>query len=147
MRVELTVNGAPAFVEARPDETLLAVLRRDLGLLSVRETCGIGVCGACTVLVGGAPMSACLLLAPLVHGATVTTAEALPDDHPVLEAFAAEHAYQCGFCMPGMVLTAAALLDENPSPTPEEIAIALAGNLCRCGCYVRIAAAVGRAAG
>jgi aerobic-type carbon monoxide dehydrogenase small subunit (CoxS/CutS family) len=146
VRVELTVNGALEAIEARPDESLLTVLRRDLGVLSVRETCGIGVCGACTALVDGEPLSTCLLFVPLAHGATVTTAEGLPEDHPVLEAFVAEHAFQCGFCTPGMVLTAAALLDENPSPSPEEIAVGLAGNLCRCGCYVRIAKAVQRAA-
>jgi aerobic-type carbon monoxide dehydrogenase small subunit (CoxS/CutS family) len=146
VRVELTVNGALEAIEARPDESLLTVLRRDLGVLSVRETCGIGVCGACTALVDGEPVSTCLLFAPLAHGATVTTAEGLPEDHPVLEAFVVEHAFQCGFCTPGMVLTAAALLDENPSPSPEEVAVGLAGNLCRCGCYVRIAKAVQRAA-
>lgn len=146
MRVAFELNGEAVAVEAEPDESLLTVLRRELGVLSVRETCGIGVCGACTALVGGEPVSACLLLAPLVEGASVTTVEGLGDDHPVVRAFTEAHAFQCGFCTPGMVLAATALLEERPSPTDREIALALAGNLCRCGCYVKIAAAVRRAA-
>jgi aerobic-type carbon monoxide dehydrogenase small subunit (CoxS/CutS family) len=122
------------------------VLRRELGVLSVRETCGIGVCGACTALVDGAVVSACLLLAPLAEGTSVTTAEGLGVDHPVVRAFTEAHAFQCGFCTLGMALAATALLDEQPSPTDREIALALAGNLCRCGCYVKIAEAVRRAA-
>ena len=146
MRLRLSVNGERQEVEARPDEMLLEVLRRELGLLSVRETCGIGVCGACTVLLDGDPVSGCLLLAPLAEGREVTTAEGLGGDHPVQEAFAAAHAYQCGYCTPGLVLTAVALLEEQPAPTREQIARALAGNLCRCGCYVKIVEAVERAA-
>ena len=145
MRLELRVNGEQHAVDARPDESLLTVLRRDLGLASVRETCGIGVCGVCTVLVDGLPMSACLLLAPLVEGREVTTVEGLEQD-PVQEAFAAAHAFQCGYCTPGMVLTARRLLQENASPSEEEIRLALAGNLCRCGSYVKIVEAVRRAA-
>jgi aerobic-type carbon monoxide dehydrogenase small subunit (CoxS/CutS family) len=133
-------------VEAEPTESLLTVLRAQLGVLSVRETCGIGVCGACTALVDGEPISACLLLAPLAEGAEVTTAEGLGGDHPVQRAFAEAHAFQCGFCTPGMILTIVSLLEENPHPTDEEIALGLAGNLCRCGCYVKIADAVRRAA-
>lgn len=121
------------------------MLRTRLGMLSVRETCGIGVCGTCTVLLDGAVASACLLLAPLAEGAAVTTADGLGDDHPVQRAFAEAHAFQCGFCTPGMVLTVACLLEENPRPTDEEIALALSGNLCRCGCYVKIRDAVLRA--
>lgn len=146
MNVRFLLNGSPVAVEVRPDENLLGVLRRELGVLSVRETCGIGVCGVCTALVDGDVISTCLLLAPLAEGATITTAEGLPPDHPVRVAFAEEHAFQCGFCTPGMVLTTAALLDENPSPSDDEIKLALAGNLCRCGCYVKILAAVRRAA-
>jgi aerobic-type carbon monoxide dehydrogenase small subunit (CoxS/CutS family) len=133
-------------VEAAPTDSLLTVLRSQLGVLSVRETCGIGVCGACTALVDGEPISACLLLAPLVEGAEVTTAEGLGGDHPVPRAFAEAHAFQCGFCTPGMILTAVSLLEENPCPADDAIALALAGNLCRCGCYVKIADAVRRAA-
>jgi aerobic-type carbon monoxide dehydrogenase small subunit (CoxS/CutS family) len=146
MRVGFELNGEGVVVEAEPDESLLTVLRRELSVLSVRETCGIGVCGACTALVDGAVVSACLLLAPLVEGTSVTTAEGLGADHPVVRAFTEAHAFQCGFCTPGMVLAATALLDEQPSPSDREIALALAGNLCRCGCYVKIAEAVRRAA-
>ncbi len=146
MKLRLRVNGDEHEVEAHPDEMLLEVLRRDLGLLSVRESCGIGVCGACTALVDGEPISTCLLLAPLAEDREITTAEGLGGDHPVQRAFAEAHAFQCGYCTPGLVLTAKRLLEENPSPTAEEIKIALAGNLCRCGCYVKIVEAVQRAA-
>ena len=102
VKVAFRLNGDPVEIEARPGETLLTVLRRELDVLSVRETCGIGVCGACTVLVGGEPISSCLLLAPLADGVEITTAEGLGEgDHPVQAAFAAAHAFQCGFCTPG----------------------------------------------
>ena len=146
MNVAFTLNSEPVEVDVPPTESLLTLLRTRLDVRSVRETCGIGVCGACTVLVEGEPLSACLLLAPLVQGAQVTTAEGLEDDHPVLHAFAEAHAFQCGFCTPGLVLTVANLLEEASRPTDEEIALALAGNLCRCGSYVKIADAVRRAA-
>jgi aerobic-type carbon monoxide dehydrogenase small subunit (CoxS/CutS family) len=146
LRLRLAVNGAEHEVEARADESLLAVLRR-IGLTSVRETCGIGVCGACTVLVDGLPMSGCLLLAPLGAGRELTTVEGLGGDHPVQRAFARAHAFQCGYCTPGMVLAAKRLLEENPSPREDEVRLALAGNLCRCGCYVKIVEAVLAAAG
>jgi aerobic-type carbon monoxide dehydrogenase small subunit (CoxS/CutS family) len=146
MKVAFSLNGALVEVAARPDENLLTVLRRDLGVHSVRETCGLGVCGACTALVDGEPISTCLLLAPLAEGAEVRTAEGLGIDHPVLQAFAETYAFQCGFCTPGMVLTVAALLQENPDPSDEEIRLALAGNLCRCGCYLKILDAARRAA-
>jgi aerobic-type carbon monoxide dehydrogenase small subunit (CoxS/CutS family) len=145
VRIELTLNGAPASTEVATDEMLIGVLNR-LGLASVRETCGIGVCGACTVLVDGEPISGCLLLAPLAAGREVTTVEGLADEHPVLRSFLASHAFQCGWCTPGMVLTAKRLLEENPQPSDEEIRLALAGNLCRCGCYVKIMDAVRTAA-
>src|SRR4051812_33278057 len=132
MRLRLTVNGEPAEVEARTDEPLLHVLRRELGLTSVRETCSIGVCGACTVLVDGEPISGCLLLAPLADGRDVVTVEGLAAGDRVRRAFQEAHAFQCGWCTPGMVLTARRLLEENPRPTEEEIRLALAGNLCRC---------------
>ena len=134
MKIRFVLNGSPVEVEAGAGQNFLDVLRRQLGILSVRETCGIGVCGTCTALVDGEAISTCLLLAPLAEGAEVTTAEGLDDDHPVKRAFVEQHAYQCGFCTPGMVVTAAALLEENRSPTDEEIRLALAGNLCRCGC-------------
>ena len=147
MKLSLRVNGTEEEVEARTDESLLSVLRRELGLASVRETCGIGVCGACTVLVDGTPMSGCLVLAPLVEGRDVTTVEGLGGDHPVQRAFAAAHAFQCGYCTPGMILAAKRLLEENPAPSEEEVRLGLAGNLCRCGCYLKIVEAVLAAAG
>ena len=147
MKLELRVNGADHEVEGRADESLLTVLRRELGLASVRETCGIGVCGACTVLVDGLPMSGCLLLAPLAQGRELQTVESLGGDDPLQRAFAAAHAFQCGYCTPGMVLAARRLLKENPSPTEEDVRLGLAGNLCRCGSYVKIVEAVLLAAG
>ena len=146
MRIRFTLNGARVAVDARTDETLVDVLRRGLGVVSVRETCGIGVCGACTVLVDGETISSCLLLAPLADGREVTTVEGLGGDHPVQRAFSDAHAFQCGYCTPGMILTAVRLLEESPRPTDEEIRLGLAGNLCRCGCYVKIIDAVKRAA-
>jgi aerobic-type carbon monoxide dehydrogenase small subunit (CoxS/CutS family) len=144
MNVTMTLNGAQRAVAVESDETLLAVLRR-LGLRSVRETCGIGVCGSCTVLVDGRAMTGCLLLAPLVDGSTVVTAEGLADD-PLVAAFADSHAFQCGWCIPGFVVAARGLLDENPAPNEHEAKEALAGNLCRCGSYLKILDAVQRAA-
>ena len=144
MKLELRVNGALHPIEARADESLLVVLRRELGLASVRETCGIGVCGACTVLVDGLPMSGCLLLAPLAQGREIQTVESLGGDDPVQRAFVETHAFQCGYCTPGMVLAARRLLEENPSPNEEDVRLGLAGNLCRCGSYVKIVEAVRR---
>jgi aerobic-type carbon monoxide dehydrogenase small subunit (CoxS/CutS family) len=144
MKVELVLNGRAAALEARSDEMLLAALRRE-GLLSVRATCGIGICGACTVLLDGEPVSGCLMLAPQAAGREVTTVEGLDGD-PVQRAFAEAHAFQCGWCTPGFVLTAKRLLELNDSPSDEEIAEALGGNLCRCGSYVKIADAVRRCA-
>jgi aerobic-type carbon monoxide dehydrogenase small subunit (CoxS/CutS family) len=145
--MKLRVNGADHEVDARTDESVLDVLRRELGLLSVRETCGIGVCGACTVLVDGAPMSGCLLLAALVEGRELTTVEGLDGDHPVQRAFEEARGFQCGYCTPGMILTAAGLLEERPQPSEEEVRLAMSGNHCRCGSYVKIVDAVLRAAG
>lgn len=145
MTIELILNGRAAALEARTDEMLLEALRRQ-GLLSVRATCGIGVCGACTVLVDGEPVSGCLTLAAQAAGRAVTTVEGLEGADPVQRAFDEAHAFQCGWCTPGFVLTAKALLEEDPQPRDEEIARALAGNLCRCGCYVKIAEAVRRCA-
>ena len=147
MKLELRVNGVLHPIEARADESLLVVLRRELGLASVRETCGIGVCGACTVLVDGLPMSGCLLLAPLTQGREIQTVESLGGDDPVQRAFVETHAFQCGYCTPGMVLAARRLLEENPSPNEEDVRLGLAGNLCRCGSYVKIVEAVLLAAG
>jgi aerobic-type carbon monoxide dehydrogenase small subunit (CoxS/CutS family) len=146
VKVSFRLDGRPVEVDVRPDENLLTVLRRDLGVLGVRESCGLGACGACAVLLDGEQVSACLLLAPLAEGAEVTTAEGLGGDHPVVHAFVEAHAYQCGWCTPGMVVAAAALLGERASPTDDEIRLGLAGNLCRCGCYLKIEEAVRRVA-
>ncbi len=145
MKLRFTLNGERADVEARTDDMLIDVLN-GVGIASVRETCGIGVCGACTVLVDGEPISGCLLLAPLAEGREITTVEGLGGEHPVQQAFAESHAFQCGYCTPGMILTAKRLLEENPRPNEEQVRLALAGNLCRCGCHVKIVDAVLRAA-
>jgi aerobic-type carbon monoxide dehydrogenase small subunit (CoxS/CutS family) len=144
MTVELTLNGRAAALEARADEMLLDALRRE-GLLSVRATCGIGVCGACTVLVDGEPVSGCLTFAAQAAGREVTTVEGLDGD-PLQRAFADAHAFQCGWCTPGFVLAAKRLLELNPAPSDAEIAEGLGGNLCRCGSYLKIADAVRRCA-
>jgi aerobic-type carbon monoxide dehydrogenase small subunit (CoxS/CutS family) len=143
MKISLTLNGAPAELDVAADEMLLDALRRT-GLRSVRATCGIGVCGACTVLVDGEPISGCLFLAAQAEGREVTTVEGLGGEDPVQRAFEEAHAFQCGWCTPGMILTVKALLDEEPHPDEQRIAAALGGNLCRCGCYVEIAEAVRR---
>jgi aerobic-type carbon monoxide dehydrogenase small subunit (CoxS/CutS family) len=144
VNVELILNGRAAVLDARSDEMLLGVLRR-AGLLSVRETCAIGVCGACTVLLDGEPVSGCLTLAAQAAGREVPTVEGLAGDR-VQRAFAEAHAFQCGWCTPGFVLAAKRLLELNPSPSDEEIAEGLGGNLCRCGSYVKIVEAVRRCA-
>ena len=144
MRISVELNGAGRELEVRGDEMLLETLRR-ADLRSVRATCGIGVCGACTVLVDDVPISSCLLLAPLADGSRLTTVEGLGGD-AVQRAFDQVTAFQCGYCTPGMILTARSLLDRNPDPSDDEIRHALNGNLCRCGCYVKIVEAVRRAA-
>ena len=144
MKVAVLLNGRSVTLECEPTDMLLEVLRAR-GLSSVRETCGIGVCGACTVLVDGDPVSGCLTMAAQVVGREITTVEGLGAAHPVQRAFVDAHAFQCGWCTPGFVLTAKSLLDERASGPPlsdGEIAEALGGNLCRCGCYVKITEAV-----
>lgn len=145
MKGNLILNGLPLAFECEPTEMLLDLLERE-GLTSARATCGIGVCGACTVLVDGVPVSGCLTLAAQADGREVTTVDGLPGADPVVRAFAAARAYQCGWCTPGFVLTVRALLAENPDPDDAEIAEALGGNLCRCGSYVKLADAVRAAA-
>ena len=135
MNADLILNGRATTLEVRSDEMLLEALRRE-GLRSVRETCGIGVCGACTVLLDGEPVSACLLLAAAVAGREITTVEGLSGSDPVKRAFNEAHAFQCGWCTPGFVLTVKAMRPD------EEVREALGGNLCRCGCYVKIEEAV-----
>lgn len=143
--ITLVLNGSERDLEVETDATLLEVLRDQLGLGSVRETCGIGLCGACTVLVDGEPISSCLLLAPLVNGRSILTVEGLGTEEaldPLQEAFVENMAFQCSYCTPGMILSARALLASNPNPTREEVARYLAGNLCRCGSYEHILDAV-----
>lgn len=147
--VRLHVNGKVHEVVVPPQRTLLEVLREDLGLTGTKHGCELGECGACTVLVGGRPVLACLLLAVEAEGAEVLTVEGLGHPgvlDPLQEAFIEAGALQCGYCTPGFLLAAKALLDRNPAPTWEEIREALSGNLCRCTGYLRIAQAVERAA-
>ena len=143
--IAVRLNGAPRELTAAADATLLEVLRDGCGLRSVRETCGIGICGACTVLLDGEPISSCLLLAPLADGRTIETVEGLEaggELDPIQQAFVERMGLQCSYCTPGMILSAKALLAEIPNPTADEIAHYLAGNLCRCGSYPRIVEAV-----
>jgi aerobic-type carbon monoxide dehydrogenase small subunit (CoxS/CutS family) len=146
VNIHCKVNGQQVALETRADEMLLAVLRRELALTSVRATCSIGVCGACTVLVNDETISSCIFLAPMAEGCEITTVEGLSSDHPIMQAFEREHAFQCGYCTPAMIVTCKALLEENPCPSDEEIKVALGGNLCRCGCYLKIIRAVKEAA-
>jgi len=141
----MTVNGNEIDVAVTPNTTLLEVLRDDLGFTGVKEGCSEGVCGACTVLMNGAPIRSCLTLALEAEGAFVTTIEGLAARgqlHPVQQAFIDQGAVQCGFCTPGMILSSKALLDRSPHPTDEEIKTALAGNFCRCTGYKKILDAV-----
>lgn len=144
--VELTVNGQRQTLNVPVDETLVDTLRRELDLMSVRSTCGIGICGVCTVLIDDLPVSGCLTLTARCAGHSIVTAEGLMvDEHNpgrVQEAFIQHSAFQCSFCTPGFVVTADKLLRENPSPDDEEIREYLAGNLCRCGSYAQVLEAV-----
>jgi len=146
--IVLQVNGSERHVGVLPGHTLLTVLRDRLKLLSVREGCGIGMCGACTVLIDGQPVSSCLQLASLAQGREITTVEGLSDDgqlHPVQQAYADQTAFQCSYCTPGFVLATVGLLTDIEDPSPGEIEDYLAGNLCRCGSYVKILEAVHQA--
>ena len=144
-----TVNGKARSVQTEPERPLLEVLREDLGLTGAKYGCGEGQCRACTVLLDGKPVTSCLTPVRAAAGKKVVTIEGLAGGgrlHPVQQAFVEEGAMQCGYCVPGMILTAAALLQRNPHPTEAQIIEALNGNLCRCCGYPRIVAAVRRAA-
>lgn len=147
--IRLKINGTEQQVLVAPWQSLLEVLRDELGLTGTKKGCNEGECGACTVLLDGKPVNACLVLAVKADGREVTTVEGLAGPgglHPLQQAFVEEGAVQCGFCTPGMLMAAKALLDTNPCPDEREIRAALAGNLCRCTGYVCIVRAVQRAA-
>ncbi len=148
MPVTLEVNGETHIVDAPATRRLLSVLRDDLALTGAKLGCGEGACGACAVLLDGSPVASCLVPAGAAEGRAVTTIEGLTRAGAELqEAFVAEDALQCGFCTPGQIVTATALLAATPEPTRDEIRAALAGNLCRCGAYPKIERAILRASG
>ena len=139
--VSFTLNGRLQEIDVEPNELLLDVVRDRLGLTGAKRSCDVQVCGACTLLVDGRPVSACTTLAFEVRGRSVMTIEGLADDgklHPLQEAFIEHGGFQCGFCTPGMLLASKALLDENPNPTEEELKHFMHGNLCRCTGYKKI---------
>jgi aerobic-type carbon monoxide dehydrogenase small subunit (CoxS/CutS family) len=146
--VLLRVNGEDHEVDLPPDRRLADALRDDLGLPGTKVACGEGACGACAVLLDGRAVNSCLMLAAAAEGHEITTIEGLSRDGltPLQRAFVEEDALQCGFCTPGQIVSGTALLASNPSPSPEEVRAGMAGNLCRCGCYVKIERAVLRAA-
>src|SRR5262245_22761231 len=150
MRTELTVNGRTHAVEVEPRTTLLDTLRDQLGLTGAHAGCEHGVCGACTVLIDGAPVRSCLIFAVQADGYSITTIEGLapgPGElSPVQDAFCETHGLQCGYCTPAMILVAHALLTKNSTPTPEEIVDAISGNICRCTGYAQIIEAIALAA-
>lgn len=148
MTFTLTVNGTRHVVDADPATPLLWVLRDELGLTGAKYGCGIGACGACTIHVDGNPTRSCSLPASAAVGKQISTVEGLPADgsHPVQRAWIEEDVAQCGYCQPGQVMTACALLAANPRPTDAQIDGAMSGNICRCGTYQRIRKAIHRAA-
>ena len=150
MTITFELNGQQATVSIEPRQTLAELLTRNLRLTGTKVSCEAQVCGACTVLIDGLPVSSCTYLAYEARGKKVTTIEGLEDAsgrlHPLQQAFIDEFAFQCGYCTPGMILSAKALLDENPNPSHEQILAYMDGNICRCTGYLPIVAAVRRAA-
>ncbi len=143
--ITLTVNDKKYELAIAPNKTLTQVLREDLDLLGTKEGCGIGDCGACTVILNGRAVNSCLVLAVQANGAEITTIEGVADGpvlHPIQQTFVDMGAIQCGFCTPGMILSAKSLLDKNPAPTELDVREALSGNLCRCTGYQKIVEAV-----
>jgi carbon-monoxide dehydrogenase small subunit len=143
--IKLNVNGEDFEILTEVHKTLLEVLREDLGLTGTKRGCDLGACGACTVLIDGKPFLSCLTLAVNVQGKKIVTIEGLAPEgkfHPLQKAFVEKGAIQCGFCTPGMILTAKALLDENPRPSEKDVRKAISGNLCRCTGYVKIVEAI-----
>ncbi|MFQ5682849.1 MAG: (2Fe-2S)-binding protein [Candidatus Binatia bacterium] len=148
-KIQIRLNGKSVTVQIPMHRLLLDLLRDEIGLTGTKEGCGTGDCGACTVLLNGKPVNSCLILSGELDGAEITTIEGLeigPELHPVQQAFIQDGGAQCGYCTPGMLMMAKAFLDENPSPTEEEIRFALSGNLCRCTGYAKIVEAVRDAA-
>lgn len=145
VKVNMFVNGKPVSLKVKPYARLLDVLREDLGLTGTKEGCGIGECGACTVIVDGETVNTCLTLAASMDGKHITTIEGLTENeklHPIQEAFIKHSALQCGFCTPGLIMSAKALLDSNPHPSVEQIKVAISGNLCRCTGYEQVVDAI-----
>jgi aerobic carbon-monoxide dehydrogenase small subunit len=143
--ISTTINGSPQDLTIRPNQTLLECLRDDLSLKGSVEGCGVGVCGSCTVLVDGRPVSSCLMLATNAAGKAVTTIEGLSQSgelDPVQKAFLKHQAFQCGYCTPGMIMAVKGLLANHPHPTEAQTRDYLSGNLCRCGTYAEVLAAV-----
>ena len=144
-KISFVINGEAKEVEIEPNRTLLKMLREDLDLIGAKEGCGAGECGACTVLVDNKPVNSCLMLAVEADGKEILTIEGLSDGtnlDPLQESFIKHNALQCGYCTPGMVMSAKALLNRNSHPTEDDVKEALAGNLCRCTGYQRIVDAV-----
>ena len=147
--ITCTINGRERNLAVEATELLVDTLRLRLGLTGTKKACGTGDCGACTVIVDGEAVRSCILLTASMHGKSITTIEGLGDVshlHPIQQAFIDAGAVQCGYCTPGMILTAKALLERQPHPTPEQIREAISGNLCRCTGYVKIEAAIRMAA-
>jgi carbon-monoxide dehydrogenase small subunit len=147
--INVIINGEPVEAAVEPNATLLQFLREDLGLTGAKHGCGLGDCGACTVILDSRPVNSCLVLAVQANGREVLTIEGLADNgvlHPIQQAFVDKGAIQCGFCTPGMILSSKALLDQNPKPTDRDIRTAISGNLCRCTGYQKIVEAVQEAA-
>ncbi len=144
--INIIINNKSYEIAVAPNKTLTQVLRDDLNLLGTKEGCGIGDCGACTVILNGRPVNSCLVLAVQADGCEVETIEGVAPDgktlHPIQQAFVEQGAIQCGFCTPGMILSAKSLLEKNPKPTEEEIREAISGNLCRCTGYQKIVEAI-----
>ncbi len=145
MKITLTVNGQKREVDVKPHTRLLDLLREDLGLTGTKEGCGKGECGACTVIMNNKVVASCLVLAPQADGAEIQTVEGLGGKeklHPIQQSFIETGAVQCGFCIPGMIMSSKKLLDDNINPTKEEIKRGLSGNICRCTGYIKIIDAV-----
>ena len=149
MEIEFTLNGKPVKLETEPNRTLVDLLREDLEMMGTKVNCRIGECGTCTVLLDGKNVHSCLTLVPQIAGRRIETIEGLATDgelHPMQQAFIDHHGFQCGYCTPGMILSAVALLRDRPQPTEAEIREGLVGNLCRCTGYHQIFESVRAAA-